>query len=172
MCSDSCTLELVYLLARDLLAITVKALVFNTGEESDGHALNVLLLALYLRPWGNVYSNDFLSIFGKCLGWVGMKCNTLSSAASCNACASIQRFGVSKIFKYFWKSLFWSPWLHLFNQRYNKTVILWNIITGQYTVKIQGWWAFNKTFKEVPVIGFAKVFQVACIKFLKVWGTK
>lgn len=49
----------VCLLARDLLAIAVKASAFNAGEESYGHALNVRLLALYLRPWRNIYSNHF-----------------------------------------------------------------------------------------------------------------
>ncbi len=50
----------------------VKASAFNAGEESYGHALNVHLLALYLRPWRNVYSNNFLHIFWESVlvGWL------------------------------------------------------------------------------------------------------
>ncbi len=39
------------------------------------------------------------------------------------------KFGVSKIFDVFESSLFCSPRLHLFDHKYSKTVILWNIIT-------------------------------------------
>jgi len=42
---------------------------------------------------------------------------------------TIQKFGVSKIFNVCERSFLCSPSLHLFDQKYTKTVILWNIIT-------------------------------------------
>jgi len=94
------------------------------GVDRVGHASSRINDECEVKP--NVDGYIMSGHYIKFIDFIadGAKCNNMWKWCFCVYCiCTIQKF--LKVFE----SLFCSPRLHLFDQKYSKTVILWNIIT-------------------------------------------